>query len=115
MEKQNNLGKNLALLRKKFGYTQQYIADYLGVTSQAVTQYEKESRTIPVTFLRKLALLYNIEEYDLFNDNFESIAVSTAFSAFRATELSPKDLREVSKFKKIVTNYLNMVKALEKD
>lgn len=115
MQKQNNLGGNLALLRKNFGYTKQYIADYLGVTSQAVTQFENDSRTIPVTFLQKLALLYNVEAFDLFNDNLEGIALPTTFSGFGTDELSPSDVRQVARFKKIVSNYINMVKALEKE
>lgn len=34
-------GKNLAFLRKHFGYTQQALADLVGVTKGAISQYEK--------------------------------------------------------------------------
>jgi len=65
--------------------------------------------------LQKLALLYNVEEFDLFNDNLEDIALPATLSGFGTDELCPSDERQVARFKKIVSNYLKMVKALEKE
>jgi hypothetical protein len=59
-------------------------------------------------------LLYNIEEYDLYEENPEKQSLITAF-AFRADELSAYDMQTISKFKKIIHNYINMSIALKNE
>ena len=114
MENNNIISNNLKNLRVKFGYTQAFIAEYLNITSAAVNQYENDARTIPTAVIGKLALLYNIEEYDLYEENTEKQSLNIAF-AFRANELLPTDMRTISKFKKIIGNYINMSIALENE
>jgi len=111
METNNILSKNIRELRNKFGYTQAFIAEYLNITPAAVNQYENDARTISESVIEKLALLFNVEEYDLYEENPEKQAVLTSF-AFRADELTGSDMQQISKFKKIITNYINMSEAL---
>ena len=111
MENNNIISKNIRDLRVKFGYTQAFIADYLNITPAAVNQYENDARSIPESVVDKLALLFNVDAYDLYEDNPEKQSLITIF-AFRADELAATDMQEVSKFKKIIYNYINMSSAL---
>ncbi|TKG88378.1 XRE family transcriptional regulator [Puteibacter caeruleilacunae] len=114
MEKNQLLSKNIKKLREKFEFTQAFVADYLGITAAAVNQYENDARTIPENVVEKLALLYNVEEFDLYEDNPEKREILTAF-AFRADEITAEDMTTISQFKKIITNYINMSSALENE
>lgn len=106
------LSENLKKMREKFAYTQAFIAEHLGLTAAAVNQYENEARTIPETIVGKLATLYNVDEYDLYEEHQEKKEILASF-AFRANEMTPSDQQTISKFKNIVSNYINMSTALE--
>jgi transcriptional regulator with XRE-family HTH domain len=110
MDNSSIISKNIRELRIKYGYTQAFIADYLNISSAAVNQYENDARTIPESVIEKLAILFNVDEYDLYEENPEKQAVLTSF-AFRADELTGLDMQQISKFKKIITNYINMSEA----
>ena len=111
METNIIISKNIRQLRDKFGYTQQFIADYLNISHAAVSQYENDARTIPTSVIEKLALLYNIEEFDLYEENPEKQSLITSF-AFRSDNLSVTDMQSISAFRKIIYNYINMTTAL---
>ncbi|MBE9467737.1 MAG: helix-turn-helix transcriptional regulator [Bacteroidetes bacterium] len=111
METNQLLSRNLKKLREKFTYTQAFVADYLGITAPAVNQYENDARSIPENVIEKLALLYNVEEFDLYEDDPEKQNLLTSF-AFRADEIIAEDMVTISRFKKIITNYINMSSAL---
>jgi transcriptional regulator with XRE-family HTH domain len=108
------LAENIRALRKKLGYTQEQIADYLGVSTAAVTQYETGARVVPSTTVSKLALLFNIDEYELYQKEPQQQQLLSAF-AFRAGELQPDDLKSISEFKKIVLNYFYLTIALKNE
>ena len=59
------LPENLKALRRQYGYTQQYVAEQLGITPQSYHAYE-EGITIPTlpNFI-KLARLYDVSLDDL--------------------------------------------------
>lgn len=105
------LSKNIRALRESLGYTQAQVANYLGVTSSAVNQYENDARTISTETVSKIALLFNVEEYELYQENPQQQQLLSAF-AFRANEFVDEDLKSVSSFKKIVLNYFHLSKAL---
>jgi len=114
MDNNSIVTKNLRSLRDKFGYTQTFIAEYLNITPAAVNQYEKDARTILISAIEKLALLYNVKEHELYEKNPEKQSVITAF-AFRVSEITPLDMQNISKFKKIIYNYINMSNAIENE
>ena len=101
------ISENIRALRKKLGYTQEQIADYLGISAAAVTQYETGTRVVPATSVSKLALLFNIDEYELYQEEPQQQQLLSAF-AFRADELQSKDLKSISEFKKVVLNYFHL-------
>ena len=63
------LSKNIRALRESLGYTQEQIATYLNITAPAVSQYESDARSIPAEAISKIALLFNVEEYELYQDD----------------------------------------------
>lgn len=65
MEK--TIGKQLFSLRKQAGYTQEYVAEHLGVSAQAVSKWENDIACPDIMILPQIAKLYNITVDDLFN------------------------------------------------
>ena len=55
--------------RDRYGYTQQYVADQLGVGKSTYTQYEIGSRRIPVDMLVRVAALYNVNMDELLGNS----------------------------------------------
>ena len=108
------MSENIRALRKKLGYTQEQIADYLGISTAAVTQYETGARVVPATTVSKLALLFNVEEYEMYQEEPQQQQLLSAF-AFRADELQTKDLKSISEFKKVVLNYFHLSTALRNE
>lgn len=53
------LGEKLKTLREKRGWTQSQAAENLGVSSQVISNYERDYRSPDAQNLRKLAELYN--------------------------------------------------------
>jgi len=105
------LYKNIRALRESLGYTQAQVANYLGVSASAVNQYENDARVISAESISKIALLFNVEEYELYQENPQQQQLLSAF-AFRANELVDEDLKSISSFKKIVLNYFHLSEAL---
>lgn len=105
------IAKNIRMLREKFNFTQAQIASYLNITPAAVNQYESGVRSVPADVVSKLAVLFNVDEYDLYEEDPQQQNLLTAF-AFRADELTDEDIKSVSAFRKIVTNYFHLSNAL---
>lgn len=93
-------------------YTQQEISDCLGISQPAYVKYEKGETVVPLEAMEKLASLYNVEEYDLMEENDQLFQTSVA-CAYRKTG-NVGDLSQISQFQKIVKNYIQMCDELEK-
>lgn len=71
MEK--TIGKKLYDLRKQSGFTQDYVAEKLGVSAQAVSKWENDIACPDIMTLPKIAELYCITIDELFkNDDVQS-------------------------------------------
>ncbi len=105
------IAKSIRILREKSNFTQAQIVSYLNITSSEVALYEGGSRSVPTDVVSKLAVLYNVDEYDLYEDNpFQQNFLAT-FN-FSTNELTDVEIKSVSAFKKIVINYLHLSDAL---
>lgn len=60
MDEPYDFGDRLKKLRKKRGYTQQRLADSLGLSVTAVSKYELNQSTPPLDTLRSISALFNI-------------------------------------------------------
>jgi transcriptional regulator with XRE-family HTH domain len=107
-----HLSRNLKELREHIGLSETIVADFLGVTHTTVSDYELGKIMPPHAHLKQLATLYDVEMADLFEDNAIDQRLNAAF-AFRADSLTAKDLIGITHFKKIVKNYLNLVRVNE--
>ncbi|MDR3286413.1 MAG: helix-turn-helix domain-containing protein [Prevotellaceae bacterium] len=108
------LSKNIRTLRENLGYTQAQIGGFLGVSAAAVTQYETGVREIPVEVVSKLSLLFNVDEYELYQDSPQQQEILAAF-AFRSEQFSESDLKNIIALKKIILNYFHLLNTLNNE
>jgi len=100
-------GLMLKSLREKFGYVQENVAEYLGISRELVSMYETGDREIPVEVLEKLGNLFCVEPDAFFAETAEEAIAQVAF-AFRKNEMNADDLAQIASFGKIVKNYLKI-------
>ncbi len=68
--REKNFGKNLRLARVNKGYTQEQLANMIGLSKQAITMYETNKRTPKNSALRKIASILEVS-LDFLLDNAE--------------------------------------------
>ena len=107
------IGRNLKILREESGFTQEKVAEFLGVGRSAYANYEAGEREMPLDALEKAATLFGCDLALFFEENPEMLQAELA-CAFRANSLSASDMHEVSAFKDIVLHYLKMERLLAK-
>lgn len=71
------LAAKLVELRQQFNYSQQEIADYLGVSRVAYSHYERNNRQLSLEMAVKLCKLYHIDISELINEKTVSLPVSS--------------------------------------
>jgi transcriptional regulator with XRE-family HTH domain len=101
------IGKNLKLLRDFNKFSQEQVAEYLGINRSTYSNYESGDREAPLDVLEKISNLYGCELHVLFEENKESFQ-DALMCTFRVDNLSSSDLNEIAKFKDIVKSYLKM-------
>lgn len=75
---QNQLGENIARFRKEKGLSQEKVAEYMGVSRQAVTKWESNSSKPSSDNLIKLAELFDVKVDVLLGDNeFDNMKISS--------------------------------------
>lgn len=62
----SNMGENIACLRRRIGMTQEMLAYRLGVTSQAVSKWERQISCPDVSLLPVMAEIFGVSIDDLF-------------------------------------------------
>ena len=63
------LGKRIAQLRKEQGWTQQTLADELGVAQQTLAHYEGARLRLPASLLTRLVRLFGVGVDELIGDS----------------------------------------------
>lgn len=108
------VGHNIKTLRKKFGFTQESFSEFLGINRVELSYYENGKRPVPISIISQAADIFGIDGYELYQKSQTENQSNLAF-AFRADELGAQELREISSFKKIVKNYLQMKQLLKNE
>lgn len=103
----NHVATNLKKLREAARYTQDEVAQALGITRSAYSNYESGEREAPYDVLEKVANLFGCEMLVLFDETENADAMILA-SAFRLDGLTEEDSAEIIRFKDIVKSYLKM-------
>lgn len=101
------IGKNLKQLRDFNKFSQEQVAEYLGIKRSTYSNYESGEREASLDLLEKISNLYGCELHVLFEENIESFK-DALVCTFRVDNLSNSDLNEIANFKDIVKSYLKM-------
>lgn len=93
------LSSNLKKLRNKYNYTQQQVADKIGVTRPAYTAYEKGTRNPDSSMLSKLADVFDVSIDELLGREPKHHDSSDDFDAFmfedkEAFDALPDDVKQ---------------------
>jgi transcriptional regulator with XRE-family HTH domain len=102
-----NAGLIMKSFREKFGYVQEKVAEFLGVSRELVSMYETGEREIPVEVIEKLSSLFCVDPDAFFSKTTEEAMARVAF-AFRKDEMDAADMKQIAAFGKIVQNYLKI-------
>jgi len=104
------IGDRLKKLREESNYTQEQIANYLGITQGQLSKIESGNRKLNLNLLDKISSLYNCShEYIL----LESEEYSIPKLAFRLSENSV-DLNLVAKMNQVIGN-LKFLRSLDNE
>lgn len=104
---QTTTGLVIKGLREKYGYTQERVAEYLGIKREMISFYENEGREITLEVLEKLSDLFGVELDVFFVDNVDEALAEVVF-AYRKDDLDNNDMESMAAFGKIVKNYLKI-------
>lgn len=108
------VGKNLKASRNFNRFTQEQVADFLGLQNRSTySNYESGDRDAPLEVLERCADLYGCDLSLFFEEN-EEIAKEMLVCAFRVDCIAPSDMEEIAAFKNIVKNYLKLNSLLTK-
>ena len=100
-----SVGSNLQYLRQVNGFTQQEIADYLGVDQSLVSKMEHDTRKINMTWLNQLCNLYKVDDYMLLEDDLKGYQPLNI-------QGETSDLNAIAKMNQI-TSYLELLRSLQ--
>lgn len=101
------VANNIKKMRESSGFTQDNVANFLGIKRSAYSNYETGDRELPLSIMEKLADLYGCDMYDLYSED-EKVLQDMLVTAFRADDVSPEDMEQIAAFKRIVRNSLKM-------
>ena len=107
------IGQNLKVLREANKFTQEKVAEFLGVGRSAYANYEAGDREAPIDVLEQACKLFGCELDVLFSED-KSALQGMLVCAFRAEDLCESDMKEVAAFKSVVLNYMKMQRLLAK-
>ena len=101
------IARNIKKLRETARYTQDEVAQALGVTRSAYSNYESGDREVPYDVIEKASDFFGCDMAVLFEEN-ENVDAMIVVSAFRLDGMTADDAAEIMRFKDIVKSYLKM-------
>ena len=107
MATDNFIGKNIKAYRDINGFSQDTVANFLGVKREMMSYYENGSREIPFEVLTRLSDLYGVDLLDFYEED-ENLVKENLACAFRTDGLEKVDMETIADFKAVVKNYLKM-------
>ncbi len=107
----NIVGKNIKAYRETNNFTQDTIANFLGIKREMISYYENGTREVPFAVLSRLSDLYGVDLADFYVED-EILLKENVACAFRTDEVEKSDLETIAHFKAVVKNYLKMNRLL---
>lgn len=93
------LSARLRKLRDKYGYTQQDVADRIGIGKSAYRSYENNDRRIPVDALTRVADLYNVSVDELLGNSRSNASENIIHGNF-----TDEQFEKIQKYAELVRN-----------
>lgn len=106
------IAENIKQLREVNGFSQDNIADFLGINHSIYSDYEAGKQELPLAIIERLADLYGFEICSLYEDDID-MTKAMIVSPFKINNLSPEDMSQIADFKRVVRNYTKMEMLLE--
>lgn len=101
------IASNIKKLRETARYTQDEVAQAIGITRSAYSNYESGDREVPYDVIEKASDFFGCDMALLFEEN-ENVDAMILASAFRLDGMTSEDAVEIMHFKDIVKSYLKM-------
>ncbi|MBD5418612.1 MAG: helix-turn-helix transcriptional regulator [Bacteroides sp.] len=101
------IASNIKKLRETARYTQDEVAQAIGITRSAYSNYESGDREVPYDIIEKASDFFGCDMALLFEEN-ENVDAMILASAFRLDGMTSEDAVEIMRFKDIVKSYLKM-------
>lgn len=95
------IGKRISELRKAMGYSQEYIAEQLGVSRQAVSKWEQDLSSPSTGNLLNLAQLFNISADELLYMSTEQSSALEEYAQRKLMEEQKRDEKKILWIKRI--------------
>jgi len=80
VEMELKIGENIRKVRELRGYTQEYMAEKLGISQRAYSSIEKENKKIDTERLKKISEVLEVDVFDLLNFNDRILFSNTHFT-----------------------------------
>lgn len=106
------IGQKLYKLRKANNFTQEQVAEFLGINRSTYSNYELGEREMPFELLERVADLFGCDLTVLMEED-EAVVNEMMICSFRVDDLSADDLEQIATFKRIVKNYVKMNELLQ--
>ena len=104
MDKTNNI----KIYRNRLGLTQKNLAEYLGVTTSIIKSIENGKSDPNLFQTKKLADLFFTDEHDLIVKEKTPKKYPEISRVFKNKKVNRIDMGSISRFFKIVKNYINL-------
>lgn len=101
------IAHHLKKLRETACYTQEEVAQALGINRSAYSNYESGDREVPYDVIEKASDFFGCDMAIMFSED-ENVDAMILASAFRINGLEENDIVEIMHFKDIVKSYLKM-------
>jgi transcriptional regulator with XRE-family HTH domain len=95
-----DLVARLRMLRDRYGYTQQDVAERVGIGKSAYRSYENNDRRIPVDVLTRVAALYNVSMDELLGNSYRLEASTNIIHG----NFTKEQLQKIQKYADLVGN-----------
>ncbi|EPN9336299.1 helix-turn-helix domain-containing protein [Enterococcus faecalis] len=99
-----NFSKNVARLRKERGYSQEDLANKLGVKKQTISNIERGTRYPTFDTLEKIVQVFNVSSVQLFGTEKEIEVADTSYVMDRMDDYEDK-MQSMMRFAKIFDDY----------
>lgn len=104
------LGENIKNMIKKSGFTQNQIAEFIGVDQSLISKFEKGDRSLNFELVDQICTLCGFSLSEVLKGNLDKKPLTFAF---RSTGLSTGDMKAISEINQIAFNLIRMQELME--